>query len=139
MSYTDICLTATDKAGNKLYIDLERDSPNRKTFKIHFKKCVYKGEFIEYSYSYFWKKMFPQKTEYFTIKMTAPETNFILHYPEHWVIQFIKAEQNFDGTMHRNIRIENKLTQTNDGFVYDEYSFDTTTLNTEIRVSWKRT
>ncbi|UEG54037.1 nucleotide-binding protein [Mucilaginibacter daejeonensis] len=138
MSWEEIDLKAVDSAGNRLHIDIERDSPNRKSFKITFKNCIYKGKSIEYSYSYFWKKVFPQKSEYFTFKMAAPKTSFVLHYPSDWTIQFIKAEQNLDGVMNKNIRIENQLTQTLDGFIYEEYAFDTESYNAEIKVSWKR-
>lgn len=138
MSWEDIDCQAFDKDGNKLHVELERDSPNRKNIKIHFKKCIYKGESVEYSYRYFWKRVFPQKSEYFTFRMAALKTSFVLHYPENWVIQFIRAEQNLDGVLNKNIKIKNELNKITDGFTYEEYMIDTSPLNTEIKVSWKR-
>ena len=138
MLWEDLQIKAINKAGNILHIDLVRDTPNRKTFNINFKKCAYKGDVVDYSYTCFWSKMFPQKNEFFTFKMTAPTASFALHYPDHWIMQFIRAEQNLDGIVNRNIRIDNKLTQTADGFIFEEYTFDTPSTNTEIKVSWKR-
>jgi hypothetical protein len=138
MTWDEIEIKAIDKLGNNLYIEQIRDTPNSKTFKVHFKNCGYKGDIVEYTYSYFWKKMFPQKDEFFTFKMTAPETIFVLHYPDDWTMQYTKAEQNIDGVVNENIKIANKLTQTSEGFKYEEYSVVAPLLNTEIKVSWKR-
>ncbi len=138
MQVTEMDLLAWDNDKNELHIEMVRDTPNKKRFKIHFRESIDQNDSITYSFSYLWKNFFPSKEEYFKIRKTSTNTSFCIHFPADWTIRYLKAESDNDNEDEHPIALQKKNTRSEGSFRIEEYAFKEAELNSAIIISWNR-
>jgi hypothetical protein len=138
MESNEMNLTAWDGKKNELLVEINKDYPSRKYFKIHFKDCLKQNSIFKYSFSFNWKQMFPSKEEYFKLKKINGKSSFCLHYPKSWSMLFLKAEYESETDNSKPVILTKKKPKIKGEFKIEECNLDEVDVNSSVIISWNR-